>query len=324
MPTATSTLTRTAYPTQVRLKGAIPQRKATPLSPIPSPTTATLRTLYNRAARAFLLRDIPLTHSLIESAFALIHPPNVVPDTLLDQRRKWDILRITLESTVYSSPPIAGDMLPQSLQESLVESPQALLTSIYTRSIALFTPDSGVSQKSKANAAYLPPQVLTTLVYSSLRIDCPDVGRVMIEDWLSRREIPIGESRDEGYEKILELYCLHILPKLDQWDYAQEFLEYEGELLADVREVQFLRLDFQVQANFCFRVLESLSRPFTQKLCHLIIHANRFPHLHQYHILHLHHEHIHLLHLHHLHHPHSPRLLHTLSCRLGPTIPLLP
>jgi hypothetical protein len=202
-----------------------------------------LRPLYNRAARAFLLRDIPLTHSLLESAFSLFQPSNVIPDPLLDQRRKWDILRITLESTVYSSPPTSHDSLPASLQEILVESPQALLTSIYARSLTLFTPDSRVSQKSKANAAYLPPQVLITLVYSSLRIDCPDVGRVMIEDWLSRREIPAtlptGETKDDGYEKILELYCLQILPKLDQWDYAQEFLEYEGELLANVREVRY-------------------------------------------------------------------------------------
>lgn len=243
MPTATSTLTTTVYPNQVHLKGTIPLRNSSiPPSTSPTSTTAaTLRSLYSRAARAFLVRDISLTHSLIESAFSLIQPPNVIPDLLLDQRRKWDILRITLESTVYSSPPTSQYPLPRSLQEILVESPQTLLTSSYTRSLALFTPDSGVLQKSKANAIYLPPQVLITLVHSSLRIDCADVGRVMIEDWLSRREIPTlstGGAKDDGYEKILELYCLQILPKLDQWDYAQEFLKYEGELLVDVREVR--------------------------------------------------------------------------------------
>ncbi|KAF9466623.1 hypothetical protein BDZ94DRAFT_1251378 [Collybia nuda] len=239
MPTATSTLTtRTPYSNQVHLKGTIPLRKPSPPPPPPplSATTATLRTLYNRAARAFLLRDISLTHSLIESAFTLIHPPSAVSDLLSDQRRKWDILRITLESTVYSSHPTPDDSLPRPLQDSLVASPQALLTSIYTRSLALFTPGSGVSQKSKATPSYLPSQVLITLIYSSLRIDCPDVGRGMIEDWLSHREVATGETKDESYEKILELYCLYILPKLDQWDYATEFLEYEGELLADIRE----------------------------------------------------------------------------------------
>lgn len=41
----------------------------------------------------------------------------------------------------------------------------------------------------------------------------------------------------DGYDKVLELYCLHILPKLDQWDYTEEFLEYESELPVQRREV---------------------------------------------------------------------------------------
>lgn len=89
------------------------------------------------------------------------------------------------------------------------------------------------------NAAYIPPQVLATLVLASLRVECPDLGRVIIEDWLARRD-PIPISVDEGtdgYAKILDLYCLHVLPKLQQWDYAFEFLEYESELSPKTRGV---------------------------------------------------------------------------------------
>jgi len=72
-------------------------------------------------------------------------------------------------------------------------------------------------------------------------LDCPDVGRIMIEDWLSRRDVSFsvpqdGEATEGRYQKVLELYCLQILPKLELWDYAQEFLEYEGKLHAPVRE----------------------------------------------------------------------------------------
>ncbi|KAF5388275.1 hypothetical protein D9615_000289 [Tricholomella constricta] len=237
MPTATSTLTKATYSSQISLKGTIPVT-ATLSSPPIATTIATLRTLYNRAARAFLLRDIPLTHSLIEAAFAIIYPPDVTPDALSDQRRKWDILRITLESTVYTSPPSSHDALPEPLKEKQVQTPQALLTTLHARSLALFTP---VNEKQNANSAYLPSQVLITLVYSSLRVDCPDVGRIIIEDWLSRRDVSFstlrdGEATGGGYEKVLELYCLQILSKLEQWDYAQEFLEYEGELSAASRE----------------------------------------------------------------------------------------
>ncbi|KAG6865186.1 hypothetical protein C0991_004629 [Blastosporella zonata] len=226
MPTATSTLTTVVHSSQPSLKGKIPVTIATT-------TVATLRPLYNRAARAFLHRDIPLTQTLIESAFAQLYPPDNSADSLVEQRRKWDILRITLESTVYSSP----ELLPESLKEIQLQSPQALLTSLYGRSLALFTPKQ---EQSNPSSMYLPTQVIITLIYSSLRLDAPDFGRIIIEDWLSKRDIlHTGQDEDasgSGYEKVLELYCLQILPKLEQWQYAQEFLEYEGELSLGSRE----------------------------------------------------------------------------------------
>jgi hypothetical protein len=82
-------------------------------------------------------------------------------------------------------------------------------------------------------------------VYSSLKLNAPDAGRVMIEDWLAVREPQYanahgdeGEGEGDGYAKVLELYCVHILPKLGLWDYAKEFLGYESELSADRREVR--------------------------------------------------------------------------------------
>ncbi|KIM39902.1 hypothetical protein M413DRAFT_446822 [Hebeloma cylindrosporum] len=244
MPTATTTFTKASFAAQLPLKAGLKSSShlsSTPTSPTAqSSTNATLRSLYNRAARAFVYRDIALTYSLLQSAFAILKPPKTTPDFLSDQRRKWDILRITLESTLYTSPPSSTETLPESLRSILSESPQALATSIYSRSLSLFTPNSGIAQKATSNAAYLPSPVLTTLVYSSLKIDAPDVGRVVIEDWLACRE-PIysvvpHESEGDGYAKVLDLYCLQVLPKLEQWDYAKEFLEYESELPTQHRE----------------------------------------------------------------------------------------
>ncbi|KAF8150042.1 hypothetical protein B0H34DRAFT_666447, partial [Crassisporium funariophilum] len=301
MPTATTTYTKTA---SLPLKATLIPPSPPPISSLPPPTTtktaaahpqtshaqaATLRSLYARAARAFVLRDVSLTSSLLHSAFALLHAPVIGVGAgdggegggMEEWRRKWDILRITFESTVYASPPPpsssssssgsgsgAGDGYPEALRAMMTESPQALATSIYTRSLALFTPShphphssisgsgsgsgSGTFQKQKSmqvlNAAYLPTQVLTTLVYSCLKIDAPDVGRVVIEDWLARREPRYSSSVDGGeeegregegeggYAKVLDLYVLHVLPKLEQWDYAKEFLDYESELPQDRRE----------------------------------------------------------------------------------------
>ena len=244
MPTATvTTVAKNSFVPQIPLKlGANSTQLATPISMQTSPTaqtstSATLRSLYNRAGRAFVLRDIPLTYSLIQSAFALLSPPRAVPDPLGDHRRKWDILRITFESTVYASPPPSTETLPESLRIILSESAKALSMSIYNRSLSLFTPSNENSaQKTTLNAAYLPSQVLTTLVYSSIKLDAADVGRVMIEDWLARRE-PQYTVEEEGYAKILDLYCIHILPRLEQWEYATEFLQYENELPERKREV---------------------------------------------------------------------------------------
>jgi len=239
MPT-TSTLTKQPLlTTHVPLKSSKLSSPPPDSSPPQTSTSATLRSLYPRAARAFVLRDIETTHYLLQSAFSILKPPSSTTDSLSDDRKKWDILRITFESTVYSSPPDSTASWPESLRSILTEAPQALVTAIYSRSLSLFTP-SGTKGKTALNAACLPPQVLTTLVYSSLKLGVPDVGRMIIEDWLSRRE-PLdvfgGVRNRDGYDKVLELYILHILPKIGQWDYAKEFLEYESELPAARRDV---------------------------------------------------------------------------------------
>ena len=210
-------------------------------------TEATLRSLYSRATRSFLNRDIPQAHALITSAFQLIPPP---PSTITDAgrqlsvwTRKWDILRLTLETTVYSTPPSQAEELPSSIRANLMLSPQSLLASLHTRSLKLFTPKSGGldgdsgSQRS-LSSKYLPSQVVVTLVLASMKLNAPEVGKGMVEDWLPGRGDPEGVlEEDDDYEKIIELYCLHLLPRLGEWDLAAEFLQYEGELDVTKKQV---------------------------------------------------------------------------------------
>ncbi|KAG0694505.1 hypothetical protein DFH29DRAFT_1006271 [Suillus ampliporus] len=206
-------------------------------------TEATLQSLYNRAARAFLHRDIAVTFTLLNSAFSLLQPPlEPSPDPLDAHRRKWDILRITLESTVFSSAPDLA-ILPQPLRESLLLSPQSFISTLHARSLTLFTPSS---LPRKPSSAFLPHQVLITLVASTLKIDCPDIGREITEDWLSKRgQYDFVPSTGEPYHKVLELYCLHILPRLGEWEYVREFLSYENELSSDKKRELYLALEAQ-------------------------------------------------------------------------------
>ena len=217
-----------------------PLSQPTSSKSLPSPptqprsnTTAALRPLYARAARAFLRRDIVLTHSLLSSAFALIYPPSTpVPDSLTDHRRKWDVLRITLEVTVYTAPPADTASILAVLRSNALLSATALLASLHTRSLHLFAPADGPA----LNSAFLPPQVLVTLALSSAKIGCPAAGRGIVEEWLACRTPNIAATAEDGYEKVLEVYLLSILPTLGEWTNAKQFIGYETELPVQSRE----------------------------------------------------------------------------------------
>ena len=126
-------------------------------------------------------------------------------------------------------------------------SPQSLLASLHTRSLKLFTPkaenpDGDAGSQRTLSSRYLPPQVIVTLVLASLKLNAPEVGKVMVEDWLSGRGDPEEGGPDDkgGYEKIIELYCLQLLPRLEEWDLAADFLQYEGELDMAKKQVRLL------------------------------------------------------------------------------------
>ncbi|KAG2741557.1 hypothetical protein P692DRAFT_20859272 [Suillus brevipes Sb2] len=238
MSTVTATVMAT---TTVSTAGALPQKLSSTASKGSVSMEATLQSLYNRATRAFLHRDVAVTFTLLKSAFELLLPPPMPsPEPLDAHRRKWDILRITLETTVFSSAPDFA-ALPQSLRESLLLSPQLFISTLYARSLTLFTPSS---LPRKPSSAFLPHQILVTLVASSLKVDCPNFGREIIEDWLSKRgQYDFIPSTGEPYHKVLELYCLHVLPRLGEWVYIREFLSCENELASDKRRELFLAIE---------------------------------------------------------------------------------
>jgi hypothetical protein len=221
-----------------------PATDKSPPASLPVPphqlTATTLRPLYTRAVRAFLHRDIVLTHSLLTSAFSLITPP-LTPalDSLTEYRRKWDVLRITLEVTIYTAPPPDSTSIPTALRSNALLSAAALLATLHTRSLRLFAPADG---PATPDPAFLPAQVLVTLALSSAKIGCPAAGRGIIEEWLACRTSNAAAvnsaavTAEDGYEKVLEVYILNILPALGEWAYARQFLGYETELPVQSRE----------------------------------------------------------------------------------------
>ena len=160
----------------------IPAQTMTVNPPKPNGTTngsslATLRALYPRAATAFLQKNISLTQSLIDTAFTVLPPPSTTNglDQLSSHRRKWDILRITLETTIYTSPPSESDQTRRKMgltHPELVElSPVALITTLQARSLRLFTP-----MAQKPSPRYLPSQILVALALTTLKLGPVDVS----------------------------------------------------------------------------------------------------------------------------------------------------
>lgn len=259
-------------PAPLKARGS--ERGSRRSKPARSEVISKLKTSYSNAARAFLHHRTEEAQALVDEAFESLHPPTSHQyDQLSSYRRKWDILRITLETTLYTSP-VSGQhnethgsktlsptssisntwAAPRSpnhnvsfrskmshFDDPLLLSPPSLLGTLHTRSLLLFTPPS-----NRPSPRYLPAAVLVALVLASLKLDCPQVARGMIDDWLANRDpLVSGVGNDgairveeqEGYEKALEVYCLHVLPRLNEWDYAKEFLDTEMEMSPTKREV---------------------------------------------------------------------------------------
>ena len=103
--------------------------------------------------------------------------------------------------------------LPEYLPASLSGTPHTLVTNFYKCSLSLCI-------ALGLNATH-PSQVLATLVLASLTLECPDFARIMIDDWLDRRKLSLravddGTEPKGGYVKIIDLYCLRVLPRLNQ------------------------------------------------------------------------------------------------------------
>src|SRR5258707_11760476 len=79
---------------------------------------------------------------------------------------------------------------------------------------------------------------------SSVKVGCPGAGGGIIQEWLECRASnataanTASATAEDGYEKVLEVYILNILPALGEWVYARQFLGYETELPVQSREVR--------------------------------------------------------------------------------------
>lgn len=229
-----------------------------------SSAKSALRTLYDKAKHAFLQRDLVTADKLLNQAFLQLPPPPLSHsqpgtrdiDGLDSQRRKWDILRITLWTTLFVSRGDGSDKTSCPVHLA----PYQFLQKLHSNSLRLFTPTTAQESSSRqaqgdeeftANIGNVPDQVVFLLIVSALKLDELRVAKEWIEDWLVRRDPsstsdsppnttvdgPNGKEQMTSYEKIVDVYVLHVLPRLGLWDDATEFLRYETEMNESVKQV---------------------------------------------------------------------------------------
>ena len=142
MPTATTTITRT---TLLLLNLGLSLSNMAQTS-----KAAALHSLYSCATRAFVLRDIALTYSLLQSAFSLLNPPTITWFAI------WPPPEMVWIYSLYFST-VIHRVSAKSFRTSLMESPQTLATSIYPRYLAFILSTESLS-KTALSAAYLSYQ----------------------------------------------------------------------------------------------------------------------------------------------------------------------
>ncbi|PVG04299.1 hypothetical protein CPB86DRAFT_722082 [Serendipita vermifera] len=212
---------------------------------------ATLRILYDQAKHAFLQKDLSLANKYVSQAFTMLTPPSpstsdpteVVLDVLDSHRRKWEILNITLQTTLYTLRPsearlTSGQASTSSPTLDTAVPPYSFLQRLHAHSLTLFTP-KGIS----SSITYVPDQVVLLLVVSAVKLDEIRLAKEWVEDWLVRRNMTSASLSPEGdstpvssYERIVDVYILHILPRLGLWDDAREFLRYESEMSEEAKQ----------------------------------------------------------------------------------------
>ncbi|KIM33288.1 hypothetical protein M408DRAFT_326063, partial [Serendipita vermifera MAFF 305830] len=100
----------------------------------------------------------------------------------------------------------------------------------------------------------VPDQVVLLLVVSAVKLGEVHLAKEWVEDWLVRRDVSSVNSSSPtttepatptSYERIVDVYILHVLPRLGLWDDATEFMRYESEMGESAKERMLQALNAQ-------------------------------------------------------------------------------
>lgn len=187
---------------------------------------------------------------------------------LLEVWRKLRILRITFVATLFATPSTSGQDIPSDpkLLKLLSMQPEPLVYALWA---ALASPsDSGSSPStalplSDPSLLALHPSLATATALAALKVNSPQAARRVCEAWLGtvmgnddvldslsasppehdpavnamNGAVEAGPTTPlAAYERLVEVYSVHVLGALDEWAEAVEFIRGQGKASGGIVE----------------------------------------------------------------------------------------
>ncbi|CAG8487367.1 9788_t:CDS:2, partial [Cetraspora pellucida] len=167
-----------------------------------------LNLYYQEARNAFFLRDYDSSYSSCEAAISKLPSLPLVsecPSTRIIQMKVWNLYINLIAALLAERKQIVTK--DTEIIKFLEKQPDLICNEVYNRVVT-----NGYDNED----GDIPGEVIIAWW----------IARRIIEDWLANT--PIIDLRNDStlkpYEKIVELYVLHVLPKMKEWNAANNFL----------------------------------------------------------------------------------------------------
>ncbi|KAK9761451.1 hypothetical protein K7432_013639 [Basidiobolus ranarum] len=251
---------------------------------LPNTRFPLIHSLRQKSSRAFLLRQYGPAWSTCLDALSKLHyelevwsastsPVTSLPVELLELRRKLWVLYINIFGMKERQEQQERPKTTAAGQKARWESEVVYISEIWNKIIESF---NGVEGD-------VDVEVTISCVLLCLNKNMELQARDIIERWLStlpdslidnlealRMQVESNQDNHDSsnteisrlwlnYEKIVELYVLHVLPKMSEWDTARDFLLYNTVVSTSRKEIYQQRLEKLFQRSLKPRKKSSIT-----------------------------------------------------------------
>ncbi|CAG8526807.1 4271_t:CDS:2 [Ambispora leptoticha] len=206
-------------------------------------------TLYQKAAEALILRQYDIVHMNCLSAFTELslipHTDNLSP-TLTTLRKKVWALYVTFVASILAEGSRINPIHPET--KRLLERPVSkVVEEVWDRVCEEgYYDEEGYVDGEVIIAWWQLPKIAKDIIESWM-FSIPEMVLLQL-DHASTNRIKDDDPLLKTYEQIVELYVLHVLPRLKDWNYARSFLNDNNRIDED-RKKEYRELLNKLEEN---------------------------------------------------------------------------